>query len=459
MKRTGAVGWFMHDVKNRGITAWCLSAVFAAFYIGLYFSYTQEVKTFTARPIGELPGDWRLFGTLLAAGFIGSAGYLFMRARKETLSIGTIVRGLIGVPIVFGIFYLVLHGTGPFLQWSQSILVSLFTAWFGPKGAELVSQWTVYGLLYSIAIVGGGIYVIAKYRHNPYQIVRTSVVMLVQVTLAFSIPLWLKFIDKPDYYFSYIWPLKIDALYPDTMQWHASKSIVFVIYSVFAAFLLVPLMAIFVGKRWYCSWVCGCGGLANTFGEPWRHLSSKSSNSWKLEKVTIHAVLIAAIVTTALVLLSYLFKESQPALAEWGNWLRGWYGFLVAAILSGVVGVGVYPIGGTRIWCRFACPLAAILGLTQKLGRYRIRVKSDMCISCGLCSKYCEMGIDVRSYAQSNQSFTRASCVGCGLCAEVCPRGVLRLENIMRRDPQELVQIGGVEERWKGPMSTIPARL
>ena len=231
------------------------------------------------------------------------------------------------------------------------------------------------------------------------------------------------------------------------------------IYSVFAAFLLVPLLAIFVGKRWYCSWVCGCGGLANTFGEPWRHLSSKSSNSWKLEKVTIHAVLIAAIVTTALVLLSYLFKESQPALAEWGNWLRGWYGFLVAAILSGVVGVGVYPIGGTRIWCRFACPLAAILGLTQKLGRYRIRVKSDMCISCGLCSKYCEMGIDVRSYAQSNQSFTRASCVGCGLCAEVCPRGVLRLENIMRRDPQELIQIGGVEERWKGPLSTIPARL
>ena len=67
MRRTGAAGWLLHDVQNRGITAWCLSAVFTAFYIGLYFSYTQEVQTFTARPIGELPGDWRLFGTLLAA--------------------------------------------------------------------------------------------------------------------------------------------------------------------------------------------------------------------------------------------------------------------------------------------------------------------------------------------------------------------------------------------------------
>ena len=64
----------------------------------------------------------------------------------------------------------------------------------------------------------------------------------------------------------------------------------------------------------------------------------------------------------------------------------------------------------------------------QKLGRYRIRVKADMCISCGMCTTYCEMGIDVRSYAQANQSFTRASCVGCGMCAEVCPRGVLSLE-------------------------------
>jgi ferredoxin len=39
--------------------------------------------------------------------------------------------------------------------------------------------------------------------------------------------------------------------------------------------------------------------------------------------------------------------------------------------------------------------MAALLGLIQKLGRFRITVKKDMCIACGNCSTYCEMGIDV----------------------------------------------------------------
>ena len=70
------------------------------------------------------------------------------------------------------------------------------------------------------------------------------------------------------------------------------------------------------------------------------------------------------------------------------------------------------------------------MGLVQKFkSRFRITTNGGQCISCGNCSTYCEMGIDVRAYAQRGQNVVRASCVGCGICAAVCPRGVLRLEN------------------------------
>jgi len=97
--------------------------------------------------------------------------------------------------------------------------------------------------------------------------------------------------------------------------------------------------------------------------------------------------------------------------------------------VSGILGVVLYQILGTRLWCRFGCPMAALLCLIQKFGRFRITVEDDMCISCGNCSTHREMGIDVRGYAMNNQPFKRASCVGCGMCAHVCPRGVLKLES------------------------------
>ncbi len=110
--------------------------------------------------------------------------------------------------------------------------------------------------------------------------------------------------------------------------------------------------------------------------------------------------------------------------------LKSSYGFFIGSIFSGVVGTGFYPLMGNRVWCRFGCPLAAYLGIIQKYkSRFRITTNGGQCISCGNCSTYCEMGIDVRAYAQKGQDIVRASCVGCGVCSAVCPRGVLNLEN------------------------------
>lgn len=135
------------------------------------------------------------------------------------------------------------------------------------------------------------------------------------------------------------------------------------------------------------------------------------------------------IVILSMICINY-FNYNQDIFLFPAHKLRETYGFLIGAAFSGVIGVGFYPIFGNRVWCRFGCPMAAVLGMQQRLfSKFRITTNGGQCISCGNCSTYCEMGIDVRAYAQKGENIVRSSCVGCGICASVCPRGVLKLEN------------------------------
>jgi polyferredoxin len=328
------------------------------------------------------------------------------------------------------------------LAWSLSFLLAGFylLLYFGPlprlglhfdliqsaaEALHLGSKWTLYGLLYTLAMIVGGVFFLRRHGNSRYERIRTVCVVLVQVVLAFALPIVMKVFSRQEYYFSYFWPLKIEYFYPSVIL---SQPFLIVMYSLAGSLLAFPLLAYFLGKRFYCSWVCGCGGLANTAGEPFRHLSSKSARAWRFEQVSIHTVLGLALLTTATVGVNWAIGKDHPQFADFAFKIQEWYGFVVGAMLSGVLGVGLYPLMGTRVWCRFFCPMAALLGLIQKFGRFRITVKKDMCISCGNCSTYCEMGIDVRAYAMANQDVRRAACVGCGMCAHVCPRGVLKLE-------------------------------
>jgi polyferredoxin len=290
----------------------------------------------------------------------------------------------------------------------------------------LQSKWILYGTVYTLAMLLGGAFFLRRHGTSPYQRARTITVVGVQVVFAFLLPIVLQVFGRKEYYFSYFWPLKIEYFYPSVIL---EQPFLIVLWSFLGSLVAFPLLAFFLGKRFYCSWVCGCGGLANTAGEPFRHLSSKSARAWSIEKVSIHTVLFLALVATAIVWVNWAVGKRHPTFAAFAFGVQEGYGFAIGAMFSGVLGVGLYPLMGTRVWCRFGCPMAALLGLVQKLGRFRIAVKKDMCIACGNCSTYCEMGIDVRAYAMANQSFTRASCVGCGLCQDVCPRGVLKLEN------------------------------
>lgn len=394
----------------------------------------------------------------------------------------------------------------------MSELISLFDSYSFLKRGKAADRWFVYGTLYSFVILFLGIKFIIKYRHNRYQIIRTVVVILSQLILADMLPTIMEamnyngtvaVVNEKSTYLGYdanpiqSWPLNYDAFTPGNIQAYTYKAhqpigMAYFFWSLLLFLVVTPVVTYFVGKRWYCSWFCGCGGLAETAGDSYRHLSDKSTKAWKIERWVIHSVLVfvglmtiaaiypyltnsefvigfttlnkhlfyfgvSAILLAAAVLLYVGSKKRQHKILLIGSIilmfifivlsiayftggkdvfviksksLKSAYAFFIGAAFSGVIGVGFYPILGNRVWCRFGCPMAGYMGLFQRFkSKFRITTNGAQCISCGNCSTYCEQGIDVRAYAQKGENIVRASCVGCGVCSAVCPRGVLKLEN------------------------------
>ncbi|QHI37048.1 Putative electron transport protein YccM [Kordia antarctica] len=348
-------------------------------------------------------------------------------------------RGWVGI-VVFGFlvsFYVLLY-FHPYIISNWTNILDPVKSIFIENGSA--SQWFLYGILYTVSMTVMGIRMFIKYRHNQYQVVRTASVLFFQIIFAFLLVEILPLFDLPGVDLKNAWPLDYNFLtdwnvknYLDSG--HLGKFMFF--WGFILSIVVVPLLVYIYGKRWYCSWVCGCGGLAETLGDPYRQLSDKRLIAWKIERWLLYPILIFAIVMTVVVGYNTYNIVVTPELANDHTFLginayaiNEWYGFFIGSIFAGVIGTGFYPLLGNRTWCRFGCPLAAYMGLIQRFkSKFRITTNGGQCISCGNCSTYCEQGIDVRAYAQKGQNIVRASCVGCGVCSAVCPRGVLKLEN------------------------------
>ena len=89
-----------------------------------------------------------------------------------------------------------------------------------------------------------------------------------------------------------------------------------------------------------------------------------------------------------------------------GDLLQSWRAFqdlIVDLIFGGLIGVGAYPFLGTRIWCRYGCPLAGGMRLFGKFSKSKFKVEANgNCKGLNLCTTQCPMGIDVASYAHKD---------------------------------------------------------
>jgi thioredoxin reductase/polyferredoxin len=319
----------------------------------------------------------------------------------------------------------------PYRDWGYKALSFFDRPW---------SFW--YTVLYTLLMTGFGIRAVKRWgleRRDKFQIWRYVSLLSFQWIFFFLVPEFLfqwavkyqwvgarlasdpTFTQQPwrAYGIIYAWPLFFYTFFNNPHQ-------IWVVWGVLLTFLIIPIFVLFHGKR-YCSWICGCGGLAETFGDQWRHLAPKGRKSIRWEWMNTVVLGAAAVVTAAV-----LLKDSVAFLRHPAGWGLETYHLIADIWLVGILPVTLYPFLGGKIWCRYWCPLAKLMHLMSKaytklgISRFAI-VANDKCITCTECSRNCQVGIDVMSYALKQQVLDNAtsSCIGCGICVSVCPMDTL----------------------------------
>jgi len=320
------------------------------------------------------------------------------------------------------------------------------------RSASTPSFW--YTLAYSALVVIFGVRRIRR-RNTPYITAQTSVLMAIQVLPLFVLPEillpwlgnngWLPhgFLDAlfpvvdygngREYWRAYgfilAWPLNVYNVFTDQpLGWWLAISFV-------QTFVLIPA-AIFVwGKGAYCGWMCSCGALAETLGDGQRH-KMPHGPGWNRLNAVGQLLLVVAVLLLVLRVLSWTLPGSglgDLSNALLYNRIFG-YKWAIDVALAGIVGYGVYFWLSGRVWCRFMCPLAALMHIYARFSRFRILADKKKCISCNVCTSVCHMGIDVMNFANKGLPMSDPECVRCSACVHDCPTGVLQFGRLGRGD-------------------------
>ena len=162
------------------------------------------------------------------------------------------------------------------------------------------------------------------------------------------------------------------------------------------------------GKGAYCGWICSCGALARRWGDLHRGKMphgpleppesrragcspSRARSSWRASRAMRafgkRRRSRAAVSTTAVSNATVLGVVHLD------------YYHVVGVFLAGIVGVGCYFWFSGRVWCRFACPLAALMHVYARFSSSGSS-PTRRSASRATCAPRCvTRGIDVMSFA------------------------------------------------------------
>jgi polyferredoxin len=241
-------------------------------------------------------------------------------------------------------------------------------------------------------------------------------------------------------------------------------------HAVAGALLLSLITIVFtlILGRWVCGWICPFGTVHNMFrgialakGED--RIKAGSYSFWQKSKYYILIiVLVCAFFGSNLAGLldpfSFLYRSLATAVFPlvnaafngFFNWMyevdpiklsvvtepiygvlrryflafsqpHYFWGMLLGILFGVVIVLNVFR---QRFWCRYICPLGALLGILGKNPTVRLKVNPDKCTDCSLCAMDCPTGAD----PVKEQSWRASECIYCWNCESICPTDAITFQ-------------------------------
>jgi ferredoxin len=176
------------------------------------------------------------------------------------------------------------------------------------------------------------------------------------------------------------------------------------------------LLATLLVRRAFCGYLCPIGAISEWLRRAAQRCGVREfrvSAPWdRALSLFKYAVLVVVLVLTyrAGELVFRAFDPCYALLSRHGEDITFW-----AYAVSGAIVVSSLVV--MMPFCRWACPLAAVLNVFARFGVTGIQRDEQRCHDCGQCARKCPMQIPVDGV----QRVTASRCIACFECVTACP--------------------------------------
>lgn len=226
----------------------------------------------------------------------------------------------------------------------------------------------------------------------------------------------------------------------------------------FLAVLVIFVTALL--GRIFCGWICPLGTLHNLVGLAQKRRPLRALLNWHWLKYCILiflisaslfslqlagifdpiALLIRSLSLTVYPLASLATREVFDTLYQWNIpvivnisefiysffkkvWLPFQQPYFLQSAFIGLVFFLILALNlrEKRFWCKYICPLGALLGLLSRFSFLSRKVSED-CNSCGACAFDCQGG----AAPDKKGKWRSEECLACHNCDDLCPQSAVR---------------------------------